>query len=62
MKHPVGVHTQAAILCHVYRGAFTLILTGNLSSCPDIPEAQEDCLCVLFPDAHLSPKFTRIRD
>ena len=49
MKHPVGVHTQAAILCHEYRGAFTLILTGYMSPCPDIPEAQEDCLCVLFP-------------
>ena len=38
---PVPGNAKSAILCHEYNGALTLILTGYLPSCPDIPEAQE---------------------
>ena len=65
---PVPGNAKSAILCHEYHGAPTLILTGYLPSCPDIPEAQDDCLRVLFPDDHAFPQrvssspCTRIRD
>ena len=45
---PVPGNAKSAILCHKYRGELTMILTGYLPSHPDIPEAQDDCLRVLY--------------
>ena len=46
------MHTKSALLYHKCRNTLTLMLTGRILSYPDIPEAQEDCLRVLFPEGH----------